>query len=297
MAEASLAPPFGLTGARRVFAIAAAAILLTGFFVVVGFPYDRIAPRVESAIRASTGLPVKIGRVGLGFGWLAPELRAWDVEAPLPSGKHLVLKRLRVRPAWSLSWFRGAPAVVVALRAPLGEIDGTVTLGREYGFSGELRQVQLGELPLDGVAPGAALDGLASGEIDLHFTQERATGSVHLTAEKGSLTLPLLPIGVPFDTLKTGVVLGGDQLATIEQLDLQGPLVSLTASGTIGQAAEAAAAPLALRAKVAVRDPSMRSMIASQGVGLDANGESELEIGGTLGAPLPQAAGARRMPR
>jgi type II secretion system protein N len=297
MAEASLAPPFGLTGARRVLAIATAAIVLTGLFVVLGFPYDRITSRIEQAITGTTGVPVHIGRVGLGIGWLAPELRAWDVDATLPSGKHLVLKRLRVRPAWSLSWLRGAPAAVIALRSPIGEIDGTVTMGREYGFTGELRQVQLGELPIGGLAPGAAFDGLANGQIDVRFTAERPAGSIQLDATKGSLTLPLLPIGVPFDALKAGIVLGGEHLAKIDVLDLQGPLVALTASGTIGQAPEAAAAPLALHAKVAVRDPSMRSVIASQGVGLDGNGEAELEIGGTLGDPQPQAVAARRQPR
>ena len=67
MAEASLAPPFGLTGMRRVLAIAAAAILITSFFVVLGFPYDRITPRIEQGIRTVT-----FGRV-YGF---AGELRA-----------------------------------------------------------------------------------------------------------------------------------------------------------------------------------------------------------------------------
>ena len=46
MAQAELAPPFGLTGARRVIAIAGAAVALTGFFVVIGFPYALVMPRI-----------------------------------------------------------------------------------------------------------------------------------------------------------------------------------------------------------------------------------------------------------
>lgn len=297
MAEASLPPPFGLTGTRRVLAIATAAFVLTSGFVVIGFPYDRILPRIESAIVTATGMPVKIGRLALGVAWLGPQIRAWDVDATLPSGKHLVFKRLRVHPAWSFSWLRGAPALVIALRSPSGEVDGTVTFGAERAFRGELRQVLLGELPLDALAPGAGLDGRASGAIDLTLAEAGPIGSIHLDAEKGSLTLPLLPIGVPFDTLKSAVELGGGLLAKIDVLDLEGPLVSLSANGTIGSAPDAAAAPLALHAKLTVRDPSMRSLFGGQGVSLDANGAAEVDIGGTLGNPQPQPVGGRGRPR
>ena len=294
MAEASLAPPFGLTGTRRVVAIAAAAILLTGVFVVLGFPYEAITPRVEQGVRALTGMPIKIRKVGFGVAWLAPELRAWDVDATLPSGKHVVLSRLRVHPAWSFSWLRRSPAFVVALRSPSGEIDGTVTFGREYGFAGELRGVHLGELPLDAVAPGAGLDGVATGKIDLVWSDATPVGSILLDAEKGSVTFPLLPIGIPYDTLHGSIQLGGAMLAKIDALELHGPLAALSASGTIGSSPVAAAAPLALHAKVAIKDPSVRNLFAAQGVPLDAKGEADVDIGGTLGAPVPQAAGRPR---
>jgi len=294
MAEASLPPPFGLTGMRRALAIAAAGVLLTGLFVVQGFPYERITPRVEQGVRTLTGMPIHIGRVGFGLAWLAPELRAWDVDATLPNGKHVVLSRLRVHPAWSLSWLRRSPAFVVALRSPSGEIDGTVTFGREYGFAGELRGLHLGELPIDALAPGASLDGVATGKLDLAWSGAAPVGSILLDAEKGSVTFPLLPIGIPFDTLHGAVQLGGDALAKIDALELHGPLAGLSASGTIGPAPVAAAAPLALHAKVAVKDASVRSLFAGQGVPLDAKGEAEVDIGGTLGAPVPQAAGRPR---
>jgi type II secretion system protein N len=294
MAEASLAPPFGLTGTRRVFAITAAAILLTAFFVVAGFPYERITPRIEQGIRTVTGVPIKIRKVGFGLTWLAPELRAWDVDATLPSGRHVVLSRLRVHPAWSFSWLRRSPAFVVALRSPSGEIDGTVTFGREYGFDGELRGVHLGELPIDALAPGAGLDGVATGKIDLAWSDAAPVGSILLDAEKGSVTFPLLPIGIPFDTLHGAIQLGGAALAKIDAFELHGPLAALSASGTIGSAPVAAAAPLAVHAKVAVKDPSVRSLFTSQGVLLDAKGEAEVDLGGTLGAPVPQAAGRPR---
>ena len=294
MAEASLPPPFGLTGARRVVAIAAAAFVLTSVFVVTGFPYDRVASRVENAITAATGRTVHIGRMTIGLTWLVPELRGWDVDATLADGRSLHFDRIRVRPAWSLSWLHGAPALALALRAPIGEADGTLTLGSEPGYTGVLRDVQLGKLPIDALAPGTTLDGRASGDFDLRMRDGRPVGTAKLDAKQGSVTLPLLPIGVPYDSLGASVALGGDVLARIDSLDLAGPLVSLAANGTIGQAPVATAAPLALTAKLTVRDPSMRSVIGSQGVPLDANGEANVQIGGTLGAPEPRPAGAPR---
>jgi type II secretion system protein N len=295
MAEAGLAtPPFGLTGARRALAIAAAAVVLTGVFVVQGFPYQYLVPRAEQLVSAATGAPVRIGRVGIGFAWLGPQLRAWDVDASLPDGTRLKLDRLRVHPAWSTSWLRGDPSLVLALRAPQGELDGTVTIGGEPGFRGELRGVRLAELPLAAYLAGASLDGVASADLDVSLTEAGPVGTVKLSAENGSVTVPLLPIGVPFDSLDGDVELGGEGLlAKIGALDVKGPLVSISASGTIGSAPVATAAPLALRAKLEIAEPSLRSMLTGQGISLDANGAAELQIGGTLGEPMAQPVAGR----
>lgn len=295
MAEAAApAPPFGLTGARRALAIAVAAMLLTGAFVVQGFPYQYLVPRAEQIVSGLVGAPVHIGRVGFGFAWLGPQLRAWDVDATTPSGTRVQLDRLRVHPAWSTSWLRGHPSLVLALRAPAGELDGTLTIGPEPAFRGTLRGVRLGDLPLATYAAGAALDGVANADLDLVIAEAGPVGTVKLSAEKGSVTLPMLPIGVPFDTFTGDVELGSeDALAKIAALDVVGPLVSISASGTIGRAPVSTAAPLALHAKLKVGEPSLRSMVVGQGIALDANGETELQIGGTLGEPMPQPVAGR----
>jgi len=285
VAQAELAPPFGLTGMRRVLAIAAAAVALTGFFVVIDFPYDRLTPRVERIVTDVTGTRVEIGRMRLGLSWLVPELRAWDVEVASSGGRRLHLDRLRVRPAWSFSWLRGAPALVVALRSPDGEVDGTVVMGGEPSFRGTLRQVQLGQLPLAEFAAGASVDGKADAELDLRFAAEGAIGSARFTIGGGSLALPLLPIGVPFESVRGDLVLGGDTLARIEALDLVGPLVGFSAKGTIGQAPAALLAPLSIEARLDAREPTVRTLLRGQGILLDAEGKADLEIGGTLGSP------------
>jgi hypothetical protein len=110
-------------------------------------------------------------------------------------------------------------------------------------------------------------------------------GTVHFDAKQGSLTLPVIPIGVPFDSLRGDVTLGGEMLATLSAFELAGPLVGLTASGTIGHSPALPLSPLALSARIEAREPTVRSMLQSQGVALDASGAAAVEISGTLGSP------------
>jgi type II secretion system protein N len=291
MAQAEMAPPFGLTGARRVFAIAFAAFTLTGFFVMTGFPYDRVTPRITTAIEAMTGARVSIGRLGVGVAWLAPQLRAWDVDVAWPGGQRARVDRLRVQPAWSFAWLRGRPAFFVAIRSPLGELDGTFVASDRPGFDGELRGVELKQLPIGEYLGGASLDGRVDATIDVVLAEAGPEGSARFDVAKGSMSLPGLPIGVPFESLHGDLTLGGDALVEIGALDLVGPLVGFSAKGTVGKAATATLAPLAIDATLDVREPTVGTLLRGQGVTLDAQGKAQLTIGGTLGAPQPQPQG------
>ena len=285
MAQLEIAPNFGLSPFRRALAIAVAAVALTTFFLISGFPYDRLAPRAEAALSTLTGARVAIGGLDLGLSRLAPQLRASKLELTWPGAKPYTFDSLRVRPAFSTSWLRGRPALVVAVASALGEADGTVVIGAEPSFDGELRNVSLALVPIQDVAVGTQLNGRADATIDLQMGEAGPQGSVRFEAKNGSLAVSALPIGVPFEKLTGDVTLGGDTVAKLTSLDLAGPLVSLTASGTIGKAATTALSPLALQARIEAREPAVRSMLQSQGVALDANGGAAVTIGGTLGAP------------
>jgi type II secretion system protein N len=285
MAQLEIAPNFGLSGFRRALAIAFAAFVLTTFFLISGFPYDRLAPRAAATLESLTGARVAIGGLDLGLAWLAPELRASKVEITWPGARPIAFDNLRVHPAFSTSWLRGRPALVIGLASALGEADGTVVVGTEPSFDGELRNVSLALLPIQDVAAGTQLDGRADATIDLQMAEAGPQGSVRLEAKNGSLSLAALPIGVPFEKLSADLALGGDVVAKLTSLDLNGPLVSLTASGTIGKGPTQALSPLALQARIEAREPSVRSMLQSQGVALDANGGAAVTIGGTLGSP------------
>ena len=287
-ASGEWAPAFGLTGVRRALAIAAAAILLTGIFVVLGFPYDRLVPRISQAIEAATGARVSIGRLGLGVAWLGPQLRAWDVDVTTPSGRRVPIDRLRVHPAWSLSWLRGMPSLAVAVRSPLGEVDGTLRVGQQPAFDGTLKQFDLAQLPLDLIAPGASLDGRGDAELDLEMVDTGVEGSARFDVRDGSFGLPMLPIGVPFDGLHGDIALGGETLARIDAFEMTGPLLQVTAKGTLGQAPATTLAPLALEAQIEVRDANARSLLQAQGIRLGADGKASFSLGGTLGDPQVQ---------
>jgi len=216
---------------------------------------------------------------------LLPQLRARDVAITWPAGPPVTFERVRVHPAVSASWLRGHPSLKLALRSPLGEADGVVMIGPESAFDGELRDLSLALVPIQDIAAGTQLDGRADATIDLQMAETGPQGSVVFEAKNGSLTLPLLPIGVPFDKLSANLEFGGDVFAKLDSLDLAGPLASLTASGTVGRGPTPALSPLALQARIEASEPALRSMLQSQGLALDASGGATVTIDGTLGAP------------
>jgi type II secretion system protein N len=271
----------------------AAYLALTTVFVLVGFPYERLAPRMAAVLGPALGAQVTIGGFGPGLAWGMPQALAWDVEATWPGGQHLRLDRMRLRPAWSTSWLRGDPAFVVALRSPDGEVDGTVRIGDAQGFRGTLSRVVLERL--SAIWPGAELAcmGHLDADVDLRRSAEGLEGSLALRAADGSIGLPNLPVGIPFSTLAGDLTFGGESFATLSALSIDGPLVAVKGSGTLGRAAALSMAPLALEARIEVRDPAMRGLLSSS-VPVGADGVAEIHVGGTLAQPIVQPVGRGR---
>ena len=272
--------------ARRALVIAAAYCALTALFVVARFPVDRLTPRIEALASAATGSRVAIGTLDLDLVALLPALHARDVAVTTPAGTRLRLDRVRLRPAWSLSWLRGRPSLALALRAGQARLDGTVRLGPTPGFQGDFSQLDLAQLPAAALGSmGVSLDGRLSGAVDLRLGDSGLEGAVSLHATDGTFSMPLLPIGIPFQTVDADATLGGETLAEVASLVVDGPMVAMRASGTIARGPNPAFAPLALEARLEVREPALRALVADSGVSLGPDGVAELGIGGTLGAP------------
>jgi type II secretion system protein N len=295
----SAAAPFPLLPRgrlRRVLAIAAAYFALTLVFVVVRFPADRLTPRVAALASAVTGSQVEIGSLGIDVISLLPALHARDVTVTAPGGTPLRLDRVRARPAWSLSWLRGHPSVALSLRAGASRVDGVARLGDAPGFQGELADVDLKLIPaaaLGGV--GVSIDGKLGGTLDLRLAEAGPEGELDLRAVDGSVSLPNLPIGVPYESIEAQASLGGDELARIAKLVVDGPMLAVDASGTVGRGPAPTLAPLALQAHVEVREPALRDLFAGTPVVLGPDGSADVSIGGTLAAP--QLGSGRPAPR
>ncbi|HME69637.1 MAG TPA: type II secretion system protein GspN [Myxococcota bacterium] len=270
----------------RTRALPIAAALLTLLFVVTGFPYERLAPAVAARASQALGAQVSIASVGPSLSFLGLGVRASGINVAWLDGSQLKLDSLRVRPAWSFAWLRGRPALALRLAAPLGQADGTLILGSAPGFDGALRDLELAKLPLQSLVPGASIDGKATGDLDVTTTPGGARGYFHVEARDGSVGLPNLPFALPYTTLRAEVRLTDAALAEISSLELEGPLLSLQASGSIGRAALVPAAPLNLTLRLQAKDPSVGPLLTAAGLRVGADGRAELRIIGTAGQPL-----------
>ena len=74
--------------------------------------------------------------------------------------------------------------------------------------------MDLGRLPLSGVAPDLALDGIARADVDVRSGERGPEGRVELHAAEGSVGLPGLPVALPFQSLDAAATLGGEDAVT-----------------------------------------------------------------------------------
>ncbi len=272
-----------------------AGVLLTAFFFFMGFPWDGLRDAVASQASRASGARVTIAELAPSFTLFGPALAARGVSATLADGTVIQLDRARLRPAWSPAWIRGHPAVAIDLEAPQGRVRGTVFAGAEPGFDGRLERVSLAALPLASFAPDLALDGTGEADVDLRSGAEGPVGSVEVSVSDGSIGLPGMPVALPFESLAGRGELGGDAWLVVEELALDGPMLSLEGSGTIGKSPSLERAPLNGKLVVDVREQSVRPMVRQLGLRLDRAGHAEVDLGGTLGQPdLGGGPGTRR---
>jgi type II secretion system protein N len=262
-------------------------LLLTFFFMYLRFPYDRLAELIEARIERATGAHVQLTELGPSFLSLGPGLVASDVRVVRPGAATFSFERVRLRPAWSLSWFRGDPALLTAIQSVAGEVRGTLTLGDAPRWSGEFRDFDVGRLPVAALFPGTSFTGQAEAEIDIVLEADGAVGSVQIVASGGSLEHPELLMALPFDTLRGELSLGGQHRAEILSMELESPLVTGSLSGTIGRSPRLETAPLRLEGSYTV-SPEIRGVLNAQGVELGPDGIGDFRVVGTPARPVVQ---------
>jgi type II secretion system protein N len=260
-------------------------LLLTFFFMYLRFPYERLAELIELRIERATGAHVQLTELGPSFLSVGPGLVATDVRVVRPGAATFSFERVVVRPAWSLSWLTGDPALLTAIHSVAGEVRGTLTLGDAPRWSGEFRDFDIGRLPIAALSPGISLTGRAEAEIDIALEADGAVGSAHIVAREGSLEHPELLMALPFDALRAELRLGGQHRAEILSMELESPLVTGSLSGIIGRSPQFETAPLRLEGSYTV-SPEIRGVLNAQGAELGPGGSADFRVVGTPTRPV-----------
>ena len=245
----------------RFVAIPLACGLCFLLFLHLGFPYDRLAGRVEEQLGRATQSQIRITELAPRLSLRGPGLAAVGVTATPRTGTRIELERAFLRPAWSTSWLRGDPALHV-----------------------DLTGVELAGLPLAAALPGASLRGQADIGLDLVLGQEGSEGTSRFNARDGSFELPGLPLPVPFTSFAGELRYGGESLVELGSATLTGPLVSVLASGKLGRGASVGTSPLLLDLEITAQ-PALRAPLQAAGIALAPDGTRKLQLTGTPGSP------------
>ena len=263
-----------------------AAVLLTGFFIFLGFPYRELGERLSHELERSTGVRIAFSDFGPHLGLLGPGFVAEGIDAVLEDGEQLRIDRVVVRPGWSLQWLRLRPAIHIDLTSPLGAARGNAIVGSARGWDGELREVQIAKIPLlSTMASGLELEGTVTADIDVLVDESGADGSLRFEIHDGFVAHQHLPLGIPYEAMRGKVQLGGEKLAVVESFEIDSPVVSGQLAGSIGRAEQRPDSPLELQGELLVRDQNTRGIFKNMGIRFDAEGRASVEIGGKLSQP------------
>jgi type II secretion system protein N len=280
---ASSAPAPGLPRSAKTLGIPLAAVLLIASFIYLGFPYDRLADYIAAELGRDMGVRLAIREIGPRLQLAGPGLEAAGVGARWNDGRELQLDRALLRPAWSLSWLTGSPAIHLELVGPAGEAEGTLTLNGAGAWDGELRQADLTALPISELWPGLEAKGPVDASVDLHLREGGPEGAISFEARDGLLTVAGMTL--PYERIQGELEFGGDAFASVKLLRLEGPDVTAEVTGALGKAQRFASAPLALTARLDV-SPPIRTLFQAAGIRVSRDGTARIRISGTPAQPV-----------
>ena len=281
--SAVLSQPLRVPRLLRSVGIPVAGILLVLFFVYLGFPYDTLAGRIATEAGRALGARVDIQEVGPRLSLAGPGFEVRGVRVVWPGSSPLQLQRAAVRPAWSLAWLQGDPALYAELESPAGAAEGVWRASG--GWDGELRGLDLSALPVERFVPGLAPQGRLEARVDLRWNESGPEGRLAFEASEGSLLLPNMPMPLPYESCSGELVFGNESLVSVESFSLEGPLLAAQGTGRIGQAPSFGSAPLQLELQLTAKQPAVQSMLRSAGIQIDSSGSGSIRVTGTPSAP------------
>jgi type II secretion system protein N len=261
-----------------------AGLVLTAMFVFLGFPYDELADLATRRASEATQSDIRIGEVDARITIGGPGFRVRDISVTTASNESYRVASLSIRPAWSLSWLTARPALRIDAEAELGNVSGIVKIGRNPAFDLDLEALDLSRLPI-ALPSDIALDGHVSGNLDIRMAEAGPNGSLDLEATSGALSHPMLPIEVEYETLSAQVSMGGEHFVEIQRLELDGPTLAASITGTIGHGENPMEQALDMQIDLLIKDRTMLGMLRQFGVKLQPDGRTKLQVGGTAGRP------------
>jgi type II secretion system protein N len=266
-------------------------VALTVVFIFATFPYERLRAPLADQLQAVTGASIRIGELGPRLGAFGPGLRASSVLASWPDADSHSIEHAFVRAGWSTSWFSLVPTLYLEFEGEGGAAAGSLRMGDEPAWDGELRDMDLALLPLDTALAGAGLTGRVNADLEIAASNDEGPpfiGTIRFDAHAGTFRLPDLPIALPYDTLEGELLLGGELHARVESLKLEGAMLRARLEGDIGGGRGPSPA-LDLAATLHSDASPVHSLLRGYGVDTDADGNASFHIGGTAARPAIQA--------
>ena len=273
------------------------AVVLVLIFVVLLFPWDAIGRRIAWEISRVSGATVEVSDLAPGLSARGPVLRARDVTIDHPAVGLIRLFELEIAPRLSTSWFGGDPTIRLWAQTGLGNADGVLRLGSEPAYQGVFTEVELARLPLRLDASELKISGKMDADADVALDPNGTlSGRVDFESPSLNIQTPMIPTPISF-TLATGSIEILETGATrISDVRLVGPILDGEISGEIGLVHRSQSPPIDLTAHVLIKDSVLRSLAPNAGLRVDAEGNANLLLTGTVDAPriqMPRKAGAR----
>ncbi len=291
MAQTSSLLTSPLSRTARVLGIPLAAVLLTTLFILIGFPYHHLTGRATAFASRALGVDITAADSGLSPGLDGPGFRFGTIRVETPNGDVYRVERARFGPAWSLSWITLTPTYFFEVESAIGSTEGRIRLGDELAWRGSVRDADLEELRFLARWMPIKLTGELGGEGDIETTETGFAGPLQFQAQEGALGHEALPLDIPFETLDGDLLFGGSddagksRLVAIQNFALEGSMLHLKASGSVGHAENAMEAPLDIQLDLSNVQPRIRQLIEPFGVRIDAQGKSSVRVSGTLTQP------------
>jgi type II secretion system protein N len=259
-------------------------LMLVLFFLVRGFPYDQLADRITLGAEQGFGVQLEIDQLGPAFQLAGPALELRGAHVRFPGGTAFPIDRVLIRPAWSLSWFSGTPAFYAEADSTAGSAQGIFQLADSSSWTGSVQNVSLVDKALASVLPTRSFTGSLDADFDLEFGEQGPEGRIDLEIRDGSVTLPKIPIGLPFDRLTSELTLGGDAFLTIESFEFEGSGTQGSGSGEIAHSSQLENARLNIEVNLSV-SPDMSKLVHKAGLRADREGKIKARISGTVAKP------------